>query len=265
MSINIAARERSCAVLTVERGMQVLRAFRSDRSLLTNAELVRRTGLSKATVSRLTSTLLQTGYLAHGTGRRGFQLGTASLGIGLSFLATSNPLATAQQIMQDLADEQELSVALGIRDGFDMLYIAERTSSKTATLRLQVGTLLPMGKTAIGHAYIWGLPEAERQPMIDALLKASGPKAAVTANSLEVSFAALASSGTCAVQDGFMHGTYGIALPIRVGHKKVVMALSCAKAGIYFNMAEEQRRIVPKLRQAATDLEKILADFDGYL
>ena len=49
--------------LTVERGLEVLRAFHAERTPLSNAELVRRTGLSKATVSRLTTTLIRIGFL----------------------------------------------------------------------------------------------------------------------------------------------------------------------------------------------------------
>ena len=40
------------ALLTVSRGLQVLRAFRGERNPLSNAEIVARTGLPKSTVSR---------------------------------------------------------------------------------------------------------------------------------------------------------------------------------------------------------------------
>jgi len=52
---NMATPDMNDAVsvtMTVERGLDVLRAFRAERAPLSNAELVRRTGLSKATVSR---------------------------------------------------------------------------------------------------------------------------------------------------------------------------------------------------------------------
>jgi hypothetical protein len=79
----------SAGVQTVQRGLQVLRAFRSDRAALSNLELVQRTGLSKATVSRLTSTLLHLGYLRHVPGSRAFALSAAPLGIGHAYLAAS--------------------------------------------------------------------------------------------------------------------------------------------------------------------------------
>src|SRR6476620_7244942 len=102
MNLNAAVPET--ALVTVERGMQVLRAFRCDRGSLSNAELVRRTGLSKATVSRLTSTLLEVGFLRHTTGSREFELATGSIGIGHAFLAGNELAQVAGPHLQRLAD-----------------------------------------------------------------------------------------------------------------------------------------------------------------
>lgn len=50
---------------SLERGMEILRAFRPGSTLLGNSEIAERTGLSPATVSRLTQTLVVAGMLAH--------------------------------------------------------------------------------------------------------------------------------------------------------------------------------------------------------
>jgi DNA-binding IclR family transcriptional regulator len=152
MSARVQTREEASALLTVERGLQVLRAFRSNSAPLTNAELVGRTRLSKATVSRLTSTLLQLGYLRRGPDGRAFEVAARPLGIGHAFIASSELLHETQPLLQTLADRLAVSVALAIGDGLDMLYVAYRASQRVATLRLGVGSVLPMGTTSIGHA-----------------------------------------------------------------------------------------------------------------
>ncbi|MBC7728270.1 MAG: helix-turn-helix domain-containing protein, partial [Microbacteriaceae bacterium] len=48
---------------SLERGVEILRAFRPGSELLGNGELAERTGLARATVSRLTQTLVGTGFL----------------------------------------------------------------------------------------------------------------------------------------------------------------------------------------------------------
>lgn len=250
-------------VLTVERGMQVLRAFKSDRAPLGNAELVRRTGFSKATVSRLTSTLLQLGYLRHASGSREFELAAAPLAIGHAFVASSELLQAAQPFMQALADRLAVSVALAIGDGLDMLYIAYRASHRVATLRLGVGSVLPMGTTSIGHAYLWALPAAEQRRLIAQLHRQAGARAAAVERGIRESFAELESTGTCGVLGGFQRDAYGVSLPVRVGRDEVVMGLSCGKAVVQPDLVAERKRIAPVLKAAAVQFEELLAGFDG--
>lgn len=248
---------------TVARGIQVLRAFRSERTPVTNAELVRRTGLPKATISRLTSTLVQLGFLRQVPGGRQFELAAGALGIGHSFVATSALLERATPHLQDLADRLGVSVALGLRDGLDMLYVAYRVSHHVATLRLGLGSVLPMATTAIGRAYLWGLADDERAALMDALQRGLGPQWPQLATGIEDSFRELQGTGTCAVLGGYQRDAYALALPVRVGRQRLPMAMSCGKAVIGPNLGAERQRIAPVLREAADRFEALVADIDG--
>ena len=62
---------------TLAHGLDVLDAFRNHPGPLSNAELAAHTGLSRPTVSRLTHTLTQLGYLRRDT--KGFVLGLGVL------------------------------------------------------------------------------------------------------------------------------------------------------------------------------------------
>jgi len=253
------------SVLTVQRGMQVLRAFRSDRTPLSNAELVRRTGLSKATVSRLTTTLLHLGFLRHVPGGREFELGAAPVGIGHAYLAGSELLHIANPLLQELADELDVSVALSIRDGLEMLYVGSRASHRIGTLRLGVGSVLPLGSTAIGRAYLWGLPEDEREMLVEQLGRAAGDAAPALVRGIRQSFDELRQTGICSVLAGYQRDAYGIALPVVVGRKRIVMSMSCGRAQVQPDLAAESRLIAPVLRKAAGRFQDLLADFDGEL
>jgi DNA-binding IclR family transcriptional regulator len=263
MSARVASRGEAASILTVERGLQVLRAFKSDRAPLTNTELVRRTGLSKATVSRLTSTLLQLGYVRHVPGSREFQLAAGPVGVGHAFIASSELLQTARPFMQSLADRLGVSVALAIGDGLDMLYIAYRASHRVATLRLDVGSVLPMGTTSIGHSYLWALPAGEQRSLVAKLRRSAGPRAAALESGIRESFRELESTGTCGVLGGFQRDAFGVASPVRVGRDRVVMGLSCGKADLQPDLAKERKRIAPVLKEAVVRFEELLADFDG--
>jgi DNA-binding IclR family transcriptional regulator len=231
---------------------------------LTNGELVRRTGLPKATVSRLTSTLLQLGYLRPGANVRNFELAAGPLAVGHAFASSSRTLQIANPFLQSLADLLEVSATLAIPDRSDMLYIAYRASAKISTLRFGVGSVLPMGQTAVGRAYLWGLPEDERQTALLMLKRNATPSLWPSIEAgIGASFAELDQTGTCAVYGAFNRTTYAVALPVKVGRDGIRMGMSCGKASMRPDLVTARRHITPVLQQAAVRLQEILANVDG--
>jgi DNA-binding IclR family transcriptional regulator len=258
--------EAASSLITVRRGLQVLRAFRSELAPLTNGELVRRTGLPKATVSRLTSTLLQLGYLRLGANARNFELAAQPLAVGHAFASSSQALEIANPFLQTLADLLEVSATLAIPDGSDMLYIAYRASARISTLRFGVGSVLPMGQTAVGRAYLWGLPQDERQVALSMLKRSVMPSQWPSIEAgISASFAELDQTGTCAVYGAFNRTTYAVALPIKVGRAGIRMSMSCGKASMRPDLVAARQRITPVLQQAAVRLQEMLAHVDGPL
>ena len=69
-------------VTALARGLEVLRCFRAENPILGNQEIAQKTGLPKPTVSRLTFTLTELGYLRYSKNLRKYQLGTAVLALG---------------------------------------------------------------------------------------------------------------------------------------------------------------------------------------
>ncbi|MFS1286895.1 IclR family transcriptional regulator [Pseudomonas piscis] len=251
------------ALLTVSRGLEVLRAFRGERLPLSNSEIVSRTGLPKSTVSRLTTTLMFSGFLQHASGGRQFELSTGALGIGQAFLESSKLVQRAQPFMQALADRFNVSVALAVPDQLEMLYIVYCSSRNIATLRLGVGSMLPMATTAIGRGYLWGLPEQERESAIRLIAQHMGPGFAGVGKALDASFDELADSGCCLVIGGYQRDTYGIGCPIRVGRQGTVMGLNCGAAVVGADFEKVRGTVGKALLEAAPELEHLLQDLEG--
>ena len=74
-------------VTALARGLDVLRAFRPGEAMLGNQEIAERTGLSKPTISRLTHTLLELGYLTYSARSGRYQLGPGVLALGYATIA----------------------------------------------------------------------------------------------------------------------------------------------------------------------------------
>jgi DNA-binding IclR family transcriptional regulator len=248
--------------LTLERGLQMLRAFHADRAPLTNGELASRTGLSRSAVSRLTSTLLHEGYIRRIAGGPRFELATGVFGIGEAYLATNPITRRAEPLMQKLADQLGVAVALAVPDDLDMLYIAHRCSARISTLQLGVGSLLPMDSTAVGRAWLWGLAEPERNRHVTRLLDAAGSRSWEVRTAIETAFEDLYSTGVCMAVGEYQRNAYGIALPVTIGRAKIAMALSCGAIDVKPDIAAIRGRVVPELKRAAIELESLLGDLE---
>lgn len=153
------------------RGLQILRAFRPTDVTLGNQELIDRTGLPKATISRLTYTLVGLGYLVYDPLLGRYSIGPATVSLGYTGLSASAVIYMAKPLMQALAFETGVAVAMGVRDGLEMVYIANCRPDAPVTLRLNVGSRLPIWQTAMGLAYLAGMDETMRERVIRQLLE----------------------------------------------------------------------------------------------
>lgn len=155
-------------VTALARGLKVLRCFKPGERFLGNQKIARRTELPKPTVSRLTYTLTQLGYLNYSESLGKYSLGTAALSIANTFLTNMDIRLIARPLMQELADHAHVSVAIGARDLLNMIYIENRRSNTTAfTQRLDVGSIIPIATTAMGRAYLCGVTDKQRDHLMD--------------------------------------------------------------------------------------------------
>jgi DNA-binding IclR family transcriptional regulator len=116
-------RQRGDRNRSLERGIAVLQAFRPGADLLGNGELAERTGLSRATVSRLTQTLVDSGMLEHDRRRRAYRLAAPVLSLAHAMRSGSPVLQLASPWMQAEAKLRKINVGLAVADGDEMVYL----------------------------------------------------------------------------------------------------------------------------------------------
>ena len=163
---------RSPANRSLERGIEILRAFRPGSELLGNGELAERTGLSKATVSRLTQTLVGSGMLQIDRAERAYRLAPAVLSLSHAMRAGSRVLQAAAPRMLELARQRHINVGLAAPDRDEMVYLESVRYAKRAALRHVVsGQRVPMELTSLGRAYLAALAPQRRAQLMQFLSK----------------------------------------------------------------------------------------------
>lgn len=156
-------------VTALARGLDVLRCYQPSERWLPNQEIAQRTGLPKATVSRMTYTLTALGYLDHSPEREMYALGLPVLGLGFRVLSHFELGRLARPFMQALADEAGAAVSLAVRSGGWAVYVAHCRSAAPLTLGLDVGARLSLARSAIGRAMLFSLDGEARDKALQAL------------------------------------------------------------------------------------------------
>lgn len=161
-------------VSALARGLAVVRAVANASQPLSNRELAEATGIPKATISRLASTLVGAGYLRQAMDSERFSLGPALLDLGNAYLRNFDFRNHARLHLAELAELAGANVHLGVRDGLDILLIDTlRPRSALILSRMDVGSRMSIATSAAGRAYLASLPLGERDTLMKELLAVS--------------------------------------------------------------------------------------------
>jgi DNA-binding IclR family transcriptional regulator len=257
------ARDRSF-VAAVSRGIDVMTVFEGADVWLGNAEIAAASGLAKTTVSRITSTLTQLGYLRYSRSRRQYRLGVAVLSLGFSALADLDVRRLARGPMQDLANTFSGAVGLFARDGYEVMQLESCHSvTSVLSLRLNEGQGVPLLDTAFGQALLWGLPEAERSSVLRQLESGAGPQPIGIRQMLGHAFSSLRSDGFCITYGRWQRdvNTIGVPLAPRGFGQPLALGFTCLVGRPGRTVL--QARIAPRLVAAAAAISSDLARVAG--
>ncbi|NEV77639.1 IclR family transcriptional regulator [Rhodopseudomonas sp. BR0C11] len=184
-------------VSALARGLDVLGAFRAGDRALGNQELAERTGLPKPTISRMTHTLIQLGYLTYEPRSATYQLGARALALSYAALANLDVRKAALPIMTRLAEDSQLHVGLGTRERLMMLNIESCESDALIGLRLPPGSRVPLATTSLGKAYLATIGDDERRALLAELREHHGSDWLKIEKSITKSMREMARQGFC--------------------------------------------------------------------
>jgi DNA-binding IclR family transcriptional regulator len=176
----------------------LLRAFRPGLEVLGNGELAERTGLSRATVSRLSQTLVRTGFLQYEPALRAYRLGAPVLSLAHAMRSGSPILKIAAPWMRELAQARRINVGIAVADGDDMVYLESVRYSRKISLRNVVaGQRVPIELTSLGRAYLATLPDAQRDAWVADMKRRRPGHGQALAGDIDAARASVRSSGYC--------------------------------------------------------------------
>lgn len=242
-------------VTALARGLEILRCFKAGEKYLSNATLAQRTGLPRPTITRLTYTLIKLGYLDFSEQTGLYCLGSSVLGLGYALLSNIDVRNLARQSMQELAQYTNASVSIGLRDRLSMVYIETCRTSTNVTLRLDVGSRIPIATTAMGKAWLCGASTQERD-YIESHIRLNEPQnwTQIKAN-LDRAYQDYAEQGFCSTFQTWDNNISAVGVPLVDVDSNKMMALNCGGPSFLFSKEVLINDIGPRLVNLVKELE----------
>ncbi|WP_246022414.1 IclR family transcriptional regulator [Pararhodobacter zhoushanensis] len=244
-------------VVALSRGLALLRAFRPNEITLSNQSFASRTGLPKATVTRLTYTLCKLGYLVQAEPGGAYRLGPGVLTLGHGVLAGMELKDRAQLELADICrgDNPNVAAALGERFGQSVVYLATHRSPNSVSMIFHLGAQVPLFHSSIGRASLMGLSVDKQESLLeDALRRADVADHARLKNGLARAREDFARYGFCTSFGEWRKEINGIAAPVRPEQGQSQYALNVGGFG-FLNPADTLiDQYAPRLLRAAQTL-----------
>jgi len=142
------------------KGLSVLQAYAGSDTPLTNAEIATRIALPRPTVSRLTATLVELGYLVRGT-RGHFQVGARALTLGYPVVSRYVDRQKARPFMREFAQRSGGAVSIAVASDMDYVFVESVRETHLMLHVPDVGFSAPLANTAMGRALLAAMPEVK--------------------------------------------------------------------------------------------------------
>jgi DNA-binding IclR family transcriptional regulator len=262
--ISTASRARSAAdesdpafATTLAHGLDVLAAFRNGSGALSNADLAAATGLSRPTVSRLTHTLAQLGYLKRDAKGR-FALGLGILAAAYPVLSALKVRQLARPLMRDFATYTGGTVSIAMPFGLDFIYVETLRTTDAVPHVPDVGFTSTMATTAVGRALLSLYSKDELQHYLQTV-KTERPEELQYVEKRTLPDMELCRERQFAVSIGeWRPEIFGVAAPLYRTATGDCLAVNCGIPSFRFSAEQIERECGPRILGLARSIRSLV-------
>lgn len=232
---------------SLERGIDILRAFRPGSALLGNGEISERTGLPKATVSRLTQTLVASGLLQIEPGTRVYRLAPLVLSLAHAMRTGSRILTIAAPLMRAAAENHKINVGLAAPDQDEMVYLESIRYNRRPSLRtVASGQRVPMELTSLGRAYLACVGDSQKLKLFEHFKKLRVKQWSKLKAEIEAAERQVSKHGFCITS--WQPEVVALATPILIGSQIYVLNVSVSSSENLDSLENELSPVLMELR-----------------
>ena len=243
-------------VTALARGLDVLRCFRPGDTELSNTDFADRTQLPKATISRLTYTLVKLGYLVLDPRKGTYRLGAGVLELGFGVLSSTDIDQRAEAELRGLRDgpNRYITAAIGERHALEAVYIAVQRSREEIALTMRIGSRLPLFYSSVGRAILAGMEEQARADLLASARILDPDGDAARRASLAQAVSDYRTFGYCRGYGEWREDVNAIAVPVFAVEGPRVYGINAGGPAFHVKKKELEKVYAPMLVEAAQRL-----------
>lgn len=245
-------------VQSLQRGLDVIKAFSREDPQLTLSEIAGRTGLTRAAARRFLITLRDLGYV-DSDGRR-FSLSPRVLELGYSYLSSLPIWDVARPYLEELAAQVNETTSASVLDGTDIVFVARVETKRIMSMNLGVGSRLPAWATAMGRVLLASLPPGQLDAYFERATMLPLTERTVTdERSLRDVIADARDKGWTLVDQEVEEGVRSLAVPVFGSAGRAEAAVTVCSHAYRVTVERIQEEFLPLVRQASARITEAIA------
>ena len=255
-------KEESFYNRSLERALQILNAFNNKRRVLSLAQISDILNLSRATVLRLSSTLVKYGFLKQDQQSRQYSLGLRLFELGSIVLSSFSLRKTSSPHINQLQMKLGMTVFLGILDEDEVLYIDKRDDPRNPIrFTSEMGIRRPPYWGMLGSVLMAYLPDDEIERLLQkSPLTAFTKKSIIEKDEYIKWLHQVRDQGFAIDNETAFEGINGVSAPIRDFSGMVVAALGVGFISLSVD-ARGMKKVIKEVLETALTISNEL----GYI
>ncbi|KRB85364.1 hypothetical protein ASE00_00720 [Sphingomonas sp. Root710] len=259
-------RQQSAGIQSVEIGMSVLEAFARSNSAMSLKQVCQDLDMAPSKVHRYLVSFVRSGMLTQFGANGLYDLGPTARRLGMRAMGRLDSFAAASKELLWLRDTIDETVCLTIWGDGGPTLIRWESGSTPLLMTIRVGSLLPVGESAIGRLFLAHMPRATLQPILKRQRQLAGLKGDRPSLSDE-EIAEIRAARSIHLESALIAGVDAIAAPVfdadgALSSVICVLAPHQSTAGeaakrLHRNIEEAARRISYELGYVAGEVTRI--------
>lgn len=241
---------------TLIRGLRILGCFKADEVKLTNAQIAKRIGINKATVSRLCKTLVDQNYLRRDL-NGGFRLSESILGLSYPVLASMKWREEALELMTEFAELSKGVTSLAVFSGADAIYVQTAGNLSNFPTSPEIGMTMPIAETLTGRALLSMLSDLELEEKLNEMESAYPGSFAQNKERINQAIKSCDENGYCVAFEEWHPNMYAISSPVARSVDGLDVCISCGIPSYRAMKEDIVNNLAPRLAMVASELRNI--------